>query len=449
MSEGATADGGKALLLPVRFASADEEFDAQLRTLGDLLSGVAELMHPITLGERPPASDAVLFPQLLGEAYRRVEELRALDRPRLVITSEFGTVQMWDWEICRFLAEEGVSTLAPYRLEQARTLCRALALRREMRRSSFVVYQDDPGQGAQAPIFKRFYWWEDACTRRILETFGVKVERRSFKKLAEAARAISDAEADRAWERWRHSVPLERLPERARRAALKLYLKLKRDLGDDENVHAAGINCLNESHFSDTTPCLAWNLLFEERGVTWGCEADTVSMLTQNLLYRSLQVPLMMTNLYPFLLGEAALKHERIPAFPDVEEPEHHVLVAHCGYLGVVPQSFATSWAVRPKVLAIVDDNAHALDAHLPEGPVTLVKLSPSMDALVVVEGRLTGYAHYPGSDCLTGGIIRVPNGPALMRSLPSHHGIIVVGHRRAELEMVAQIFGLRLEIIV
>ena len=100
----------------------------------------------------------------------------------------------------------------------------------------------------------------------------------------------------------------------------------------------------------------------------------------------------MMTNLYPFLMGEAALRHERIPAFADIEEPENHVLLAHCGYLGVLPPSFSTSWAVREKVLAIVAEDAHALDAYLPEGPVTLAKLSPSLGTLFVVEGQLTGY---------------------------------------------------------
>ena len=89
----------------------------------------------------------------------------------------------------------------------------------------------------------------------------------------------------------------------------------------------------------------------------------------------------MMTNLYPFLMAGPALKHERIPHFPDVSgladtNPENYVLVAHCGYFGLLPPSFATEWTARPKVLAIVDENAHAVDARLPEGPVTLAKLA-------------------------------------------------------------------------
>ena len=55
------------------------------------------------------------------------------------------------------------------------------------------------------------------------------------------------------------------------------------------------------------------------------------------------------------------------------------ILVAHCGYLGVVPQSFSTEWNLKPKVLAIVNDNATAIDARLPEGPITLSKLHPKL----------------------------------------------------------------------
>jgi len=154
-----------------------------------------------------------------------------------------------------------------------------------------------------------------------------------------------------------------------------------------------------------------------------------------------------MSNLYPFLMGQAALKHERIPEFPPVDgPPEDYVLAAHCGYLGVVPQPWATEWKLRGKVLAIVDDNATAIDARLPTGPLTLAKLAPTFESLVVAEGELTGYGGYPGSDCLNGALIRVPDGHALMRGLPSHHSLLMVGHDPAGLELVGSVFGLSID---
>jgi hypothetical protein len=155
----------------------------------------------------------------------------------------------------------------------------------------------------------------------------------------------------------------------------------------------------------------------------------------------------MMTNIYPFLLGMAALKHEKIASFPEVvDEPENHLLLAHCGYLGVVPRPFATEWTLRPRVLAIVNENAHAIDGRLPAGNATLAKLDPTLSKLIVVEGELKGYVQYPGSDCRNGAVLKVPDGHRFMNELSSHHQCLMPGHGRRDIELVAQVFGLALD---
>jgi len=438
----------KARLVPLYLTSPDDpDFVAQVARLRELLAAEAELLAPLPLGAALPEADAVVFPQLVGDAYRRVPEVRALTLPILVLTSEFGTMAMWDWEIVSYLRTEGVETIAPYSLAGAATVCRALVAKRELRGGKFLVYQDRPGEGGFQPsIFKRFYWWEDECAERMRDVFGLTIVKRSFEELGRRAQELPDDVAREEWERWRERVPLGDVGERATLSALKLYRAVRDDLDAEGGVLAAGINCLNESAFSDTTPCLAWNLLYQERDLIWGCEGDTVSMLTKLVLHRSLRTPVIMSNLYPFLMGQTALKHERIPAFPEVDEPDNYVLAAHCGYLGVVPQPFATDWKLRGKVLAIVDDNATAIDARLPVGDLTLAKLDPTLRTLVVVEGRLTGYAGYPGSDCLNGAVIRVPDGHALMERLPSHHSLLTVGHDRPGLELLGRVFGLTIE---
>ena len=296
----------------------------------------------------------------------------------------------------------------------------------------------------QAPIFKRFYWWEDECSQRIRDRFGLTIEKRSFRELGARAKAIADADAERAWKE--KQQPVSGCGGRPVTSAMKMYLALRDDLDGDPTIRGMGINCLNESAFSDTTPCLAWSLLHDERGLIWGCEADTVAMLTKHILRRSIGAPVIMTNLYPFLMGQAALKHERIAAFPPVADPENHILVAHCGYVGVIPRSMATSWTLKPKVLAIVDDNATAIDARLPEGPITMAKLLPTFQTLVATAAELTGYVGYPGSDCLNGGVIRVRDGRRMMERLPSHHALVMVGDHTADLRMIGNVFGLAVE---
>jgi hypothetical protein len=437
----------KAKLVPVYFKSAeDPDFLKQLNELKVLLVEEAEILDPIALGKKLPDTDGVIFPQMLGDAYRRLNEIKSLPQPLMVVTSEFGTVSMWDWEINSFLTAKGVKVVGPNTLEKTKQACRAFALKRQLQKSKFLVYQDNPASvgGNQDEIFKRFYWWEPECTKAIEDKYGLKIVKKSFKKLAEDARAIKDEDALKVWEKKKGNTPIGRIANRAVLSAIKLYMKVTEDLDADKSFIAVGMNCLNESRFCETTPCLAWNLLYENRKMVWGCEGDTVSMLTEVLVSETINVPFMMTNLYPFLLGQAALKHEHIPNFPEVDgKPENFILAAHCGYLGVLPQSFSTEWKLKEKVLAIVDDNATAIDARLPEGPVTLVKLMPPFDSWSVIEGNLPKYAQFANSHCLNGAVIEVPNGPKMMDDLVSHHYIVTTGHNLNALEMVSKIFDL------
>lgn len=435
----------KAKLVPVYFQSGlNPDFQKQVETLGRLLSEEADIAQPVALGSPLPQADAVLFPQLLGDAYKQLAAIKQIALPLLIITSEFGTVSMWDWEIASYLESEGVHTLAPYSLQESKKLCRGLSVRKELRRSKLLVFQDNPGEGQQAGIFKRFYWWESECTQRMMYKFGISVVKKSFKEFGESAKQIPDQEAEDIWKKWQRRT--DGVTGRALNSAIKIYIAVKKEIEKESNVIGVGINCLNESHFSDTTPCLAWDMLYEEKGLIWGCEADTMSMLTKYILNKSLGVPIMMTNLYPFLMGQAALKHERIEKFPETKDPENCILVAHCGFLGVLPKSFSTEWTLRPKVLGIVNENATAIDARLPVGEMTLAKLGPKLDNMIVAEGYLEGYVQYPDSDCRNGGVLRVKDGRKLASKLTSHHYLLMTGHNLHDIQAISKIFGFGVE---
>ncbi len=107
----------KAKIAPVYFgATASKEFATQLGVLQRLLGEEAELLAPRPLGASTEGADAVVVPEMLGEAYRRLADFRSIRVPILVVTSEFGTVSMWDWEINSYLRSKGVEVLAPYNL---------------------------------------------------------------------------------------------------------------------------------------------------------------------------------------------------------------------------------------------------------------------------------------------------------------------------------------------
>jgi len=117
------------------------------------------------------------------------------------------------------------------------------------------------------------YWWEDECTKRIMDLFGVRIEKKSFYTLGEYAKSLPDESASEVYEQWKDRMTLNAINKKQRNCAIKMYLALREELDRDPNIQGMGINCLNESHYSDSTPCLAWNMLYEEQRLIWGCEA--------------------------------------------------------------------------------------------------------------------------------------------------------------------------------
>jgi L-fucose isomerase-like protein len=159
---------------------------------------------------------------------------------------------------------------------------------------------------------------------------------------------------------------------------------------------------------------------------------------------------MMMTNIYPFLVGMAALKHERIDTFPDISDPDNHALGVHCGYFGFAPQSFCTDWVMRPKVLAIVNDDAIMIDCRMKRGPITMAKLRSDMKGITIIEAEIEDYVQYPGSDCRNGALIRYRNnsGHKVMEALSSHHAILIQGDITHELLQLAKVYGFSAEVI-
>jgi L-fucose isomerase-like protein len=351
---------------------------------------------------------------------------------------------MWDWEIITFLRDEiGMTVFSPYSVDLAKSIFRTFACKKTLHTGvRFLMFQDSPGEGMQANIFKRFYWWEKECTRSMEDNFGLRIVYKSYAELCERARSICDTDAKTAAAGW--SVPAEGVPEKNYLKAVKIYLAVKETIGEIGSVEGVGANCLNESFNSETTPCLAWNLLYERDGILWACEGDTLTLVSKFIFHYILRKPIMMTNIYPFLVGMAALKHEKIDSFPDIDNSDNHALGVHCGYFGLAPQSFCTSWTLRPKVLEIVNDDALMADCRFAKGDVTLAKLHPDMKKLTLIRCEITDYVQYPGSDCRNGALIHYKNdnGHQIMDALSSHHALIIQGDHIPALTQAAKIFG-------
>ena len=435
----------KARLAPVYFhPGKTEKFDTQLNVLKENLSGNVEWLEAIALGDSVPDCEGVIFPEIIGEAYRKAEAFQAIHVPILIITSEFSSVSMWDWEIIDYLKGKGVETIAPYSQEQTLFICRSLGVKRQMKSTKFLIFQDDPGEGFQPAIFKSFYWWEDECVQGLNSKFGLTIEKRSLKALGRQASEITDEAALREWKKLSYPAAAD-FTEVMAVHAMKLYMAIRNEIDDDDSIGGVGTNCLNESRSCTSTPCLAWDILFEEKGLLWACEGDVQTLATKFMLYKSIGAPIMMSNIYPFLMGMAALKHEGIPNFPEIiKNPDDHLLLAHCGYFGLIPRSMSSEWELRAPVLGIVNEKSHMLNARFPIGDVTLAKMNAAQDRISAIEGELKGYVQYPGSDCRNGGIVEVPDGKKMVKNVFSHHQLVMQGKQGEKIDLLRSLYDMK-----
>lgn len=440
----------KARVVPVRFREANDrekrEFEEQLERLEEYYGDVADFCEPVEAGEELPEADAIVFPQLIGAAYSHKENLKAYDKPMVVLTSRFGTVEMWDWEIISFLRSEGMNVFSPYNIELAKVVLRAIAVKEHLKGAKFLMFQDEPGEGMQANIFKRFYWWEKQCTEQMEKTFGIQIIYKSWKDVNARAAKVDAGQAKALFDTW--NVCEEGINDERKILVAKLYIAIKDVIDEAGGVDGIGANCLNESMHCQTTPCLVWNMLFENEGIIWCCEGDTLTMLSTYILYQSLKQPIMMTNIYPFLVGKAACSHEKIDDFPNVEEPENHALGVHCGYAGFAPRQFCQRWRMVPKVLEIVNDNAYMIDCELPEGDIVLAKIMPTFDKITVIPAKIEKYVQFPGTDARNASLIYYSNGEGVMEELSSHHQMIITGKQKAKIEQIAKVFHWETKVI-
>ena len=206
----------KAILQPLYLAGRNErevgEYEEQLWQLRKLYGDEANFWSPRVWKRSAGRGAGVVFPQLFGAVFREKERLSKVELPIIILTSEFGTVEMWDWEIVAWMRDElHLNVFSPYNVELAKVIMRTIAAKVEMRSGmKFLMMQDDPGEGMQAYLFKRFYWWDKDCTKEIEDAFGIQILYRSWKEVNERARQYTDEEAEALWKE--RAVPSEGVP---------------------------------------------------------------------------------------------------------------------------------------------------------------------------------------------------------------------------------------------
>ena len=236
----------------------------------------------------------------------------------------------------------------------------------------------------------------------VLDRIGVRLESIPMEELLQGI-AVSKADAAPA------EVPMADDVRASYPGATQIYHALKSIIGR-HSLSALTLRCFDLLTSVQNTGCLALASLNAD-GFPASCEGDVPALLSM-------------------MISEALTGHTGFQANPsriDVETGE--ILFAHC----TVPFNMVRDWQYDTHFESGIGVGIHG---EIPEGPVTVFKVSGKLDRFFAAEGELL-YNQYEDNLCRTQVVLKVKPEEAryfLTRPIGNHH-IIVPGHCKALFE--------------
>ena len=193
--------------------------------------------------------------------------------------------------------------------------------------------------------------------------------------------------------------------------AYRIYKALS-TIATDYGLAGLTIRCFDLLTSVHNTGCLALARLNSE-GIVAGCEGDIPAMLSM-------------------MIGRAVTGYSGFQANPSSIDPESgEIVFAHC----TVPLDMVSSFGLDTHFESGI---GVGIRGHIPEGPVTVFKVSGDLSRHFVCEGELVRNESKPDL-CRTQVVLRLPSAATeyfLTEPIGNHH-IILPGHVAAELEAV------------
>jgi hypothetical protein len=206
--------------------------------------------------------------------------------------------------------------------------------------------------------------------------------------------------------------------------AARSYVTAKRLLRD-EGCNALTTDCLGmvTSKVVPTPPCMAATI-FQDNGITYGCEADVMAAF-------SLMVP-------SFLLDKPGFMNDPVP-----ETVKNVLITAHCT-CGTKLQGFSAP--PEPYVLRSHSESAIGVSTQVlwKEGqPVTLVRFKDPNEMIVDTGTVRSNVETPPAGGCRTNFEIDMDNIEDV-RDVAGFHQVVFYGDHRRDVEAFCQMYGIK-----
>ncbi len=352
----------------------------------------------------------------------------------------------WRWSATDMLSALGVEVyLAPSR-QGADRLCRALAMRRFLKSSALVVFGE-----------QNFPWNAHAAGPLVQRHLGTQIRVRPIQDIRERAAQVDERAVDELWAMRHRRYQLAGVRPEELRTALRATIAI-RNILHEERALGFGVNCFGDLIISGArdVPCLAQTLLREE-GFIASCDGDFLAMLSMVLTSVYLDLPCMMSNMYPVSYQGALRDHfGGHPLSPSRKYPRlrwrRMARLGHCGFVGVVSPEMTPEGRVELRdwggTYEIPRDGRGCGNAgRLIAGQrFTGVELKFDGATLVVAGGRVLETTEHRGMPyCERTALLEFDDLEKFVANISREHVVLSYGDHRDSFRILARVLRLRL----
>jgi hypothetical protein len=200
-------------------------------------------------------------------------------------------------------------------------------------------------------------------------------------------------------------------------------------------------------------PCLAQALLRED-GYLASCDGDFLAMAGMALASVFLDLPCMMSNMYPVSYEGALRDHFGDPLAPDEARfPraswKNLARLAHCAFVGVVPPEMTPGGAAALRDFGGTyeiprDGRGCGVDADLrADSPATAIELKFDGRTLLLARCRVVETTRHGLRHCETSALLEFENLERFVENISREHAVIVYGDHVRDLMVLAGTLGL------
>jgi hypothetical protein len=356
---------------------------------------------------------------------------------------EYDEPDFWRWSARDMLTSLGVKVVLVANLQEGKALMRAYGMRRFLSRARMVVFGD-----------QNFPWNALSASNRLTQKLGTRIDVLPLSAFRDRCPTFSDAEVKAEWEKRKGRYAIKNVKPAELDQALRVFLSI-RSILEERGAFAFGVNCYGDLIINGgrDVPCLAQALLREE-GYIASCDGDFLAMESMALVSVFLDLPCMMSNMYPVSYEGALRDHFGDPLSPNESlyprsRWKNLARLGHCGYIGIVSpemtptgltalHDFGGTWEIKR------DGRGCGLDGDM-RGNTEATALELKFDGktlviagLKVLETTRHGFTH-----CETTALLEFDNLPKLIENISREHTVIVYGNHIRELAVLADTLGL------